>query len=74
MTGSFVTTTATVTVIENGALKRDAVPVPPVLQAYVGPELTSACKCLNIPTKTTRITTTAPTPVCTPRKTWRHGY
>ncbi|KAG4442422.1 hypothetical protein IFR05_002124 [Cadophora sp. M221] len=56
--------TVTFTVVGKRAAPKP-VPIPAVLKGYVAAELTSACKCLNIASKTAQATITAPTPVNT---------
>ncbi|KAH7348540.1 hypothetical protein BKA65DRAFT_476946 [Rhexocercosporidium sp. MPI-PUGE-AT-0058] len=62
-------TVVTVTVSVAPPDKRDAakpVPVPAALKGFVAAKLTLACKCLNIPSKTAKVTVTAATPVNIP--------
>ncbi|PVH73588.1 hypothetical protein DL98DRAFT_538227 [Cadophora sp. DSE1049] len=59
--------TVTSTTFQGPIPKRAAkpVPIPAALKGFVAAELTSACKCLSIPSKTAQVTITAPTPVNT---------
>ncbi|KAH8665231.1 hypothetical protein BGZ60DRAFT_411022 [Tricladium varicosporioides] len=62
-------TTVTTTVLRHGPGKRDTFreskATPAALRAFAAAEITSACKCLQLPTQTAAVTVTAATPINT---------